>query len=245
MKKQGWRHSARRGIVVCGLVVIWGCASTAPEPVRRSPAATMQPSAQASAQNMATATAPSDGSLWDDRGALGAMFINAKARHIGDIVTIRIVESSKATNKANTSTDRSSSLNAGIDSFFGAEKRFPADQPFFNPFGRISGSMGSEFEGSGTTQRSGDLNAYMTAQIVDMLPNGNLIIEGNREVRVNNENQLITLTGMIRPRDIAANNVVQSTYIADARISYSGRGVVNDRQKPGWMTRVLDVVWPF
>jgi flagellar L-ring protein FlgH len=245
MKNQGWRVTTRWSIALCGLALLWGCASTAPEPPRRSAAATMQPPAQASAQNMATAAGPSDGSLWDDRGALGAMFINAKARHIGDIVTIRIVESSKATNKANTSTDRASSLNAGIDSFFGAEKRFPADQPFFNPFGRISGSMGSEFEGSGTTQRSGDLNAYMTAQIVDMLPNGNLIIEGNREVRVNNENQLITLTGMIRPRDIAANNVVQSTYIADARISYSGRGVVNDRQKPGWMTRVLDVVWPF
>jgi len=247
MKKDECRYSTRWGVVLCGLALLWGCASTAPpEPVRRSPAAAMPPAAQAVPPHMmAAATAPSDGSLWDDRGALGAMFINAKARHIGDIVTIRIVESSKATNKATTSTDRSSSLRAGIDSFFGAEKRFPADQPFFNPFGRISGSMGSEFEGSGTTQRSGDLNAYMTAQIVDMLPNGNLIIEGNREVRVNNENQLITLTGMIRPRDISANNVVQSTYIADARISYSGRGVVNDRQKPGWMTRVLDVVWPF
>ncbi len=244
MKIEGWSHMQRLGLLVCALALVWGCASAAPEPVHRSPAAMMRPPAQEATGHVA-AQSPADGSLWDDRGTIGAMFINAKARHIGDIVTIRIVESSKATNKATTNTDRNSSLTAGVDSFFGAEKRFPADQPFFNPFGRISGSIGSDFEGSGTTQRSGDLTAYMTAQIIDMLPNGNLIIEGNREVRVNHENQLITLTGMIRPRDISANNVVQSTYIADARISYSGKGVVNDRQKPGWLTRVLDTVWPF
>ena len=85
----------------------------------------------------------------------------------------------------------------------------------------------------------------MTAQVVDVLPNGNLIIEGNREVRVNAENQMITLTGMVRPRDITADNVIQSTYIADARIAYSGTGVLNDRQRPGWFTRVMDKVWPF
>jgi flagellar L-ring protein FlgH len=80
---------------------------------------------------------------------------------------------------------------------------------------------------------------------VDILPNGNLFIEGNREVRVNNENQMMTLTGVIRPRDITANNVIQSTYIADARIAYSGKGVLNERQRPGWLARVLDVIWPF
>jgi flagellar L-ring protein precursor FlgH len=72
-----------------------------------------------------------------------------------------------------------------------------------------------------------------------------MIIEGNREVRVNNENQIITLTGMVRPRDISSDNMILSTYIADARISYSGSGIVNDRQKPGWLSRILDVIWPF
>jgi flagellar L-ring protein precursor FlgH len=72
-----------------------------------------------------------------------------------------------------------------------------------------------------------------------------VVIQGNREVRVNNENQIITLTGMVRPRDISSENIILSTYIADAQISYSGSGVVNDRQKPGWLARLLDVIWPF
>lgn len=232
-----------------GLLAVTGlmCAcATAPPPAPRTAAAAVAPPPVITADLASpSSTGPSDGSLWDERGSLGTMFINAKARHLGDLVTIKIVESSSATNKASTTTDRSSSVSAGVNNFFNAEKRFPADQPFFNPFGRVSGSIGSDFEGTGATQRSGALTAYMTATVVDILPNGNLIIEGNREVRVNHENQLITLTGMIRPRDISADNVIQSTYIADARISYSGTGVVNDRQRPGWLVRVLDKVWPF
>lgn len=186
-----------------------------------------------------------EGSLWDESGQLGEMYLSSKARRIGDILTIRIVESSSATNKANTSTDRSSDMSAGVSTLFGAEKRFPVDQPFFNPFGTVSGNMSSTFEGNGSTQRSGALTAYMTARIVDILPNGNFIIEGNREVRVNNENQIMTLAGVVRPRDISSDNIVQSTYIADAQISYSGSGIINDRQKPGWLTRIVDKVWPF
>jgi len=109
----------------------------------------------------------------------------------------------------------------------------------------VNGNISSDFEGTGETERSGALNAFMTAMIVDVMPNGNMVIEGNREVRVNAENQMITLTGLVRPRDISADNVILSTYIADARISYSGTGVLNDRQKPGWLTRALDKVWPF
>ena len=230
------------GLLLSGM--IWGCAGSGGQAVAPpTPLPVTPPVAEAVARSRPSG--PSDGSLWDDRGALGAMFTNAKARRVGDIVTIRIVESSSATNKATTKTDRSTSLSAGLDSFFGGEKRYSGDSPFFNPFGKISGNIGSDFEGGGATQRSGDLTAYLTASVVDVLPNGNLIIEGNREVRVNHENQLITLTGMVRPRDISSDNVIQSTYVADARISYSGTGVVNDRQKPGWLVRVLDKVWPF
>ena len=189
--------------------------------------------------------APADGSLWEEEGAFGEMFINAKASRVGDIVTIKIVENSSASNKAATSTGRSSDLNAGLSGFLGAEDSFASSPAFFNPFKNISGSIGSNYDGSGTTQRSGALSAYMTARIVDVLENGNLYIQGNREVRVNHENQVITLSGIVRPRDISAENVIQSTYIADAQISYSGTGIVNDRQKPGWLVRIMDKVWPF
>ncbi len=231
-----------QGILLLGASMqFFGCAAQSPAPTPTP----IPPPPAAAVRQQAPPVSPAEGSLWTDSGGLGSMFINVKARNVGDILTIRIVETANATNKASTKTERTSSLSAGIDNFFNAEKRFPADQPFFNPFSKVGGSIDSEFDGSGKTVRSGDLNAFMTARIVDIHPNGNLVIEGNREVRVNHENQIITLTGLVRPRDISADNVVQSTYIADARISYSGTGILNDRQKPGWFTRVMDVVWPF
>lgn len=185
-----------------------------------------------------------NGSLWVDNAALSEMFINAKARRIGDIVTIKIVETSSASNQASTDTDRSTSMSVGLNSLFNLENKWPGGSGF-NPFAPAQSSYESEFAGAGKTVRSGELTAYITARIIQILPNGNLIIEGNREVRVNNENQMITLTGVIRPRDISADNVIQSTYIADAKISYSGSGIVNDQQRPGWLVRILDNVWPF
>ena len=185
------------------------------------------------------------GSLWVEQGGLSEMFINQKARRIGDIVTIKIVETASATNQASTNTDRKNDMSIGLTNFFGLENRYTPTSSFFNPFSSLAGGYDSEFEGAGATKRSGALEAFITARIVRQLPNGNMIIEGNREVRVNNENQIITLTGMVRPRDISSDNIILSTYIADARISYSGSGIVNDRQKPGWLIRILDVIWPF
>lgn len=232
-------------VSLCALLIFiflaWGCSNPMSH---RSAATPTTPLALASGRPLQKPEQPTDGSLWSERGELAEMFSNAKAKRIGDILTIKIVEASSATNKASTSTDRSSGISAQVNGLFNLENEIPASKSF-NPFSGVSGSLSSDFEGTGATQRSGALNAYMTARIVDRLPNGNLIIEGNREVRVNAENQLITLTGIIRSRDISAENVILSTYIADARISYSGSGVLNDRQKPGWLMRVLDKVWPF
>ena len=203
---------------------------------------------QQAALPSATSTIPesqTDGSLWQDDAPLISMFADQKARTVGDIVTIKITESSAATNKASTATDRSSSLSASVDAFFNAEKSFPADQPFFNPFSKVAGGVQSDFQGNGTTKRSGDLNAYITALVTQVLPNGNLVVTGSREVLINSENQIIQLTGVVRPRDISADNQVLSTYVADARIAYSGTGIVNDRQKPGWLSSIVMKVWPF
>ncbi|MFZ0611999.1 MAG: flagellar basal body L-ring protein FlgH [Desulfobacterales bacterium] len=193
-----------------------------------------------------------NGSLWQDDGVLSDLYDLPKARRVGDIVTIKIVESSKATNQANTLTERDSSLTARIDAFLGLEKKYldPDNPGFqagrnFNPFGEIKGGMTSKFDGTGTTSRSGDLTAYITARVTEVLPNGNLMIEGSREIEVNNENQLITLAGVIRARDVAADNIILSTYISGARIMYSGSGVVDERQRPGWMANFLNTVWPF
>ncbi len=105
--------------------------------------------------------------------------------------------------------------------------------------------MTSKFDGTGTTSRSGDLTAYITARVTEVLSNGNLMIEGSREIEVNNEKQFITLAGVIRTRDVAADNIILSTYISGARITYSGVGIVDERQRPGWLANLMNKVWPF
>ncbi len=187
-----------------------------------------------------------EGSLWDENGSMNLLFVNPKASRIGDIVTVKIVESSKATNKATTNTKRASSVSAQVEKFLGLETKYPtANHPHWNPFGEIKGGLTSDFKGEGDTTRSGNLTAQITARVTEVLPSGNLRIRGYREVLINNEAQLITLTGIIRPRDISPDNVVLSSAIADARITYNGVGIVADRQRPGWLARFFDVIWPF
>jgi flagellar L-ring protein precursor FlgH len=199
--------------------------------------------------------ADNDGSLWQARSSLNGMFIDTKARNIGDIVTVKIEESAKASNKASTETARKSGLEAGIDKLFGLEdwwqndilSHVSDDIPKVNPFGNpsVKGSLESDFAGDGETTRSGNLSAFITCRVVDVMPNGNLKIVGTREVMVNHENQLIILSGVIRPRDISDTNVILSTFISDAKIAYSGSGVVDDRQRPGWLANLLNNAWPF
>ena len=195
------------------------------------------------------------GSLYVAGSLFNDFFIDTKARKVGDIVTIKISESSKATNSADTKTGRTSSLEAGIDTLFGTEdwyhekvlKNIPSNLPRPDPFGNpsVKGSMSSDFDGSGSTSRSGDLSAFITCRVTEVLPNGNLYIVGSREVLVNNETQMIILSGVIRPRDIDDNNIILSTFISDAKIAYSGSGIINDRQRPGWLANLLNSVWPF
>jgi flagellar L-ring protein precursor FlgH len=121
------------------------------------------------------------------------------------------------------------------------------DWPRIDPFGNpsVKGNLKSKFEGDGETTRSGTLSAFITCRVVDVMPNGNLKIVGTREVMVNYENQLIILSGIIRPRDISDQNVILSTFISGAKIAYSGSGIVDDRQRPGWLANLLNNVWPF
>jgi flagellar L-ring protein precursor FlgH len=214
----------------------------------------------AAKQSMIPQAAPrppvnSEGSLWQTGSSLNAMFIDTKARNVGDIVTVKIEESAQATNKANTETERTSQLEAGIEKLFGLEDWWTNDVlnsvkgswPKIDPFGdpSIKGNMKSEFEGDGETSRSGSLDAYITCRVVEVMTNGNLKVVGTREVMVNYENQMIILSGIIRPRDIAEDNVITSTFVSDAKIAYSGSGVVNDRQRPGWLSNLMNNVWPF
>ena len=109
----------------------------------------------------------------------------------------------------------------------------------------LKGSFSNSFSGTGATSRGDRMTASITARVIDVKPNGNLLIEGSREIRVNAETQIIILSGLIRPTDISPDNTILSSYIGDARIEYVGTGALSDKQRPGWLSRAADFVWPF
>ena len=247
------KRTKELGCLLGVFVILGGCASS-PQP--------LQPMGENKAVESVTQAAPDSdisasrhGSLWQADSQLNNLFVAIKARRVGDIVTVKIEESAKATNKAKTGTERSSGLEAGIQKLFGLadwwqNKILPdigGDWPKIDPFGdpSVKGNMKSKFEGDGATSRSGSLDAFITCRVVDLLPNGNLKIVGTREVMVNYENQMIILSGIIRPRDISDNNIILSTFISDAKIAYSGSGIVDERQRPGWLTNLMNTLWPF
>jgi flagellar L-ring protein precursor FlgH len=185
------------------------------------------------------------GSLWQHSNR--SMFSDRKAQGVGDIVTVLISESATASKEASTSTDRTTSMSAGIPNFFGLENAsiFSGDDPNIDLNNLVNAEFANDFEGNGSTSRKEDLVASLTTQVVGRYPNGQLKIRGGKEVMVNNEVQIIYLTGIIRPVDITAANTVSSEKILNARISYTGKGAISDKQKPGWAMRVLDNAWPF
>ncbi len=189
--------------------------------------------------------APQMGSIWPGENAQNSLFADRKARGIGDIVTIIISESSTGNNKAGTDTSRDSSTTAQIDALLGIETSILKRNENMGGEIKIGGSSANNLKGAGNTSRGNTLVARITARVIRVLDNGNLMIEGRRQVTINAEDQFIVISGIIRPDDITSDNMIASQYISDAQILYTGKGIVNDKLRPGWMTRVVDWVWPF
>ncbi|MBN1628113.1 MAG: flagellar basal body L-ring protein FlgH [Deltaproteobacteria bacterium] len=191
-------------------------------------------------------------SLYNDASSRN-FFQDLRAYQVGDLVTVNIVETSSASKNASTQTGRESSIDAGIDNILGWEGKLKYLTSMgnrnvgnaYNNSSLFNGSMTNSFDGSGTTSRNESMTAYITVMVMEVMANGNLYIQGTREVRVNNETQHIILSGTIRPADISPDNTILSSYIGDARIEYTGSGALSDKQRPGWLTRAVDFVWPF
>ncbi|OPX39766.1 MAG: hypothetical protein B1H13_08995 [Desulfobacteraceae bacterium 4484_190.3] len=201
-------------------------------------------------------SSPPTGSIWPGENAKNSLFTDNKARHVNDIITIVIDEYSSGSNSANTTTGRDTKTLAGISSLLGLDRQIArrnkdlTDGEDINTAGllpsiQVGGSSKNSLTGKGKTSRDGKLEARITARVVRVLSNGNLAIEGRRRLTVNAEDQYIVVSGIIRPEDITSDNIISSRYIADARIVYTGEGVVNDKMRPGWLTRIVDWVWPF
>ncbi len=195
-------------------------------------------------------TGPAEGSLWCDTGVM--LYLDPRAYRVGDTVTIDIVENTSSKMDANTSSSRNSSIDGGVTHLLGYMRALEEKNPNLTKDNAgaltnklFQADMANSFKGTGSSDRSGRITASIGAKVVETLENGNLMIFGRREMKVNNEVQYITVSGIVRPKDIDAGNRVQSTYLADARIEYIGKGVIADKQRPGWGTRLVDTIWPF
>lgn len=178
---------------------------------------------------LALATAAAAGQ--DMRENVGrSLFADQKATRPGDAVLVLVVETSSASNDASTSSERSSNL-----SFSAAGKAGTSNIPDVS----VGVGSGNTFRGEGATSSRGSVRARLSARVDSVLANGNLMITGNRTIVVNGEEQIITLSGIVRPSDIQADNSIYSYNISDARIMFEGSGIVSRAQGPGWITKLL------
>ncbi len=185
-------------------------------------------------------------SLYNDGAWLKSLYADPKARNINDIVIIKVSESSTASQKAGLKTSKKSSTSMGIDKFLGIEDELKGKIfDSFDPSSMVSSSSNNSSQGEGESTRESSLSTYISARVVDKLPNGNLIIEARKEVLVNREKQIVVLRGMIRPRDLSYDNIIESTKIADVQISFTGKGPISDKTRKGWLSWLLDFIWPF
>jgi flagellar L-ring protein precursor FlgH len=173
-------------------------------------------------------------------GWMSNLGLDPRARNVNDLVTVRVVETITGVGSADSSLDKNSKAKAGVAQVFGAENYLPS---WLDAANLVGAASDTQFKGGGTTTRSSELTATMTARVVEVLPNGDLVLEGAREIEINGDRQIVVLTGVVRPSDIGRNNVVLSPAVGQLRIRYFGRGLIKDNLRPGWLVRVLNMIF--
>jgi flagellar L-ring protein precursor FlgH len=234
------RFVPRLSSLVALAIVVSSCASTPKLPP--PPPRYIYQTTQAEAPKPAVR---GSNSLWHETAGL---YEDVKARRLNDLLTIRVAENISGSGAADTAASRKSSADAGVDSLLG----IPTDLGLSNLYGKgkgfsptVKGSMQDDFKGSGATTRAGSLVGTITAKVVEVMPNGTLAIESRKEITINNEKQILILRGIVRPDDIAVDNSVLSSRVADAEVFFVGDGVLAGKQNTGWLVKILDKVWPF
>ncbi|MDB5601006.1 MAG: flagellar basal body L-ring protein [Xanthobacteraceae bacterium] len=180
-------------------------------------------------------------SLW--RNGSRAFFKDQRAHQVGDILTVKVKFTDKAAIANDTTRSRKNTEDSGVDNFFGKTK-----VPIMNtsvPTRILTADSASSSEGKGSVDRKEELSTVVAGVVTQTLPNGNLVIEGRQEIRVNFEVRELIVAGVVRPEDIESDNTIDSSKIAQARIAYGGRGQLTDVQQPRYGQQVLDVLLPF
>ena len=179
------------------------------------------------------------GSLWPTEKK--SPYSAPKALLVGDIITILIEETTKAASAADTNTSKKSGLDANIDTNWSQVASALTSRGQNKAAGKFSAD--ADYSGKGATNRSSIVKATVSVIVKKILPNGNLLIQGDHHVNVNDETETISIEGVIRPEDITGDNTIYSSQIADAKISIKGSGTVGSKQAPGILSKLFD--WMF
>lgn len=213
------------------LALVAGCASVYPTP----PTGVHQPM---SVRPEARGQMPQASGAIFQAAATRPLFEDRRARHVGDLITINLVERNTARKAANTSAVRGSAVTGGIT----AASRVPlSGLAGMN----IEAGVDSEFEGDGASGANNLFNGTITVTVIDVYPNGNLLVSGEKQMAINQGNEFIRFSGVINPTTVTTANTVQSTQVADARIEYKGSGVIDESNTMGWLQRFFTIVSPF
>ncbi|WP_274627875.1 flagellar basal body L-ring protein FlgH [Arvimicrobium flavum] len=232
----------RRTLPLLFLAALYGCATPVNE-IGRPPALSPVGSGiddttgSISQYPDAPSAAPGRFSLWNDRQS--RLFTDPRALRPGDILTVEISIDDRARFKNESERNRSTSRDLGFGLGFEWEGAKTEGA------GNINIDANTEASGAGTTERSERLELSVAAVVTQVFPNGNMMIQGSQEVRVNAELRILTIGGIVRPSDIGPNNTIPYERIAEARISYGGRGRLTEVQQPPYGTQILDNISPF
>ncbi len=185
----------------------------------------------------------SDGSLYTGTG--GASLVgDFRARHVGDVLTVRITESSLGSSSADSRLEKDSSTRLEAPILFGYENQLSLGRDF-DPSLALQAGRSQSFEGEGETTRQSSLIANLAVRVMAVGSGGRMLVAGTKQIKVNRETQRLVLAGIVRPEDVGPSNAIDSARIADLTITYGGTGDVADMTRQGWFARLLDKIWPF
>ncbi len=207
-------------------------------------------------------TPPTEGAIWTGSSSGGSfLYFDRKARGVGDLVTVLVSESPSASGTASTALDHTNNYNANLNSDIGLNKLIAEGaEEVFNAVGiggqggtgdagtsvnLIEAAGGSQYDGNGSTARSGQFQATVTCRVVDVLPGGIFHVMGQRQLVVNHDLQWITVEGLVRREDISIDNTVPSAVLADAKLTFDGLGTIDDKLRPPLVARLIDWIYPF